>query len=139
MSRPNPTVTTGPRGANRTRRDLAVVLAAVVAGVATWSVWTVAGAELTVDTGSGPRRIGVLTVAVTALLVAAAASGLLRLLETRLSSGRRAWLVVAVAVWVLSLLGPMAATSAETLAALVSLHVVVGVVVVLGLLRPARG
>lgn len=137
MSEPNAAATTRPSVASRTRRDLGAVLAAPVAGAATWAVWTVFGAELAVDTGSGPREIGALAVVVTALVVAAAAAGLLRVME-RLATGRRWWLVIAIVVWAVSLLGPVAATSAEALAALVSLHVVVGVVVLLSLLRPVR-
>jgi hypothetical protein len=131
-------VTTRPGTRSRTRRDLGVVLAAAVAGAATWSVWTVFGADLVVDVGSGRREIGALAVVVTSLGVAAAAAVLLRLMEAGLAAGQRWWSIIAVAVWALSMLGPLAATSAEAFAALVSLHVVVGMVVFLGLLRPAR-
>lgn len=128
-----------PRGGRAATGDLVVVLTAVLAAVATWAVWTRAlGVELVADSGSGPREIGAAAVVLTSLVVGGAAAGLLRLMEAKLARGLRWWTVTAVAVWVLSLLGPLGATTASGVLGLVSLHLVVGAVVVLGLLRPAR-
>lgn len=139
MTEANSVVTQRPRSARSTRGDLVVVLTAVLAAVATWAVWTQAlGVDLVADTGSGPRDIGAAAVVLTSLVVAGAAAGLLRLMEARLTRGLRYWTVTAVAVWVLSLLGPLGATTASGVLGLASLHVVVGAVVVLGLLRPGR-
>lgn len=139
MTEANMVVTQRPRGGRSATGDLVVVLAAVLAAVATWAVWTQAlGVELAAGGGGGPREIGAPAVVLTSLVVGGAAAGLLRLMEAKLARGLRWWTVTAVAVWVLSLLGPLGATTASGVLGLVSLHLVVGAVVVLGLLRPAR-
>lgn len=139
MTHPNIAETRQADSGTTGRGDLVVVLTAVLGAAATWAVWTQAfGVELVADTGSGSREIGPAAVVLTTLVVAAAGVGLRRLLEAKLTRGRRWWTVTAVAVWLVSMLGPLGATTAGAVLALVSLHVVVGTVVVVGLLRPGR-
>ena len=130
---------------------------AVVAGAASAAVWavatvagvafaspgipndatkpTVAAVDLAVESGSSPRDIGLVSVIVTAVVVAVAGAGLLRLLERRTSRGRRTWTAIAVALWAVSFAGPAVAASGSAALTLVALHLVVGAVVVVGLLR----
>jgi hypothetical protein len=95
----------------------------------------VAGVDLTVGSGSGAQHIGVVSVIVTAVVVTLAASGLLRFLEARTPRGRSIWTAIAGSVAVVSLTGPLGATSLQAGLWLVSLHAVVGSVVLGGLRR----
>jgi hypothetical protein len=122
---------------SRTWRDdwpLAVAVALAAAG--DWMMATqAAGVDLAVGSGSGTRHIGVVSVVVTAVVVTLAASGLLRFLESRSSRGRTIWTVIAVVVALLSLAGPLGATSFQAGMWLVSLHALVGTAVLFGLRR----
>jgi predicted NBD/HSP70 family sugar kinase len=73
------------------------------------------------------------SVVVTPLLVGVAATGLLRLLERRTSRALRVWTVVAMAVWAVSFLGPLSATTLGAGLVLATMHLLVGGVVVVGL------
>jgi hypothetical protein len=113
--------------------DLIVVLGAAAAAAGVWTVWTqLVGVELAADTGSGGREILLTDVAVTAAVIAVLGLLLCRLLVTRAAQGLRWWTGVAVGVCLVSLLGTAGAVSAGAGAGLVSLHLVVGAVVVLG-------
>jgi hypothetical protein len=118
------------------RADWPVALVAAGVGALVWVAATqVAGVQLAVRSGSSTRDIGVVSVIVTALVVALAAGGLLRVLERRTERGRAVWTAVAAAVWLVSFAGPLGARTAAAGLWLAALHLVVGVVVVVGLRR----
>jgi hypothetical protein len=117
--------------AGTTRGDLGVVAGALVAAVVTWALWTEAAGITLAAEG---RDVGLGAVIVTTLLVSAAGVGLARVLGRR-TAGVRTWTFVAAGVWVLSLLGPLGATTTSAVVALASLHLVVGAVVLFGVRR----
>jgi hypothetical protein len=126
--------TTSPVGGRRD--DVLVALAAAGMGAVVWVGATqAAGVDLTVGSGSGAHGVGLVSVVVTALVVAVAGGGLLRVLERRTPRGRRIWTAVAVAVWVLSFAGPLGARHASGGLVLAGLHLLVGGVVIVGLRR----
>jgi hypothetical protein len=73
------------------------------------------------------------SVVVTALVVAVTAAGLLRVLERRTAGALRVWTGIALAVWVVSFAGPAGASSWSAGLTLAALHLVVGAVVIAGL------
>lgn len=120
---------------NLTRDEIRVAVLAAAAAAVVWAVARAAGIELVVRSGDGTSHVNVVSVVVTAVVVAIAGAGLLRLLERRTSDGLRTWTIVAVAVWAVSFLGPLSATRPSAGLVLASLHLLVGAVVVLGLRR----
>jgi hypothetical protein len=122
--------------ARRWRDDWALAVAAAVAAAVDWIavVW-LAGVDLSVGSGSSSQQVGLVSVIVCAVVVAVAASALLRLLEAHSPHGRGIWIAVALAVGLVSLAGPLGASSLQAGLSLVSLHAVVGSVVLGGLLR----
>ena len=120
---------------NLTRADTTVVLLAAGGAAALWSVARGAGIDLVVNSGDGTSHVNVVSVVVTSLVVAIAGAALLGLFERRTANGRRTWTIVAVAVWMVSLAGPLSAARLSAGLVLLSLHVLVGGVVVLGLRR----
>lgn len=122
--------------AGRWRDDWPVAVTAAVAAAAVWVLATqLASVDLTVRSGSGTQHVNVVSVIVTSVVVALVAGWLLRLLERRTPRGRTIWTVVAVAIWVLSLAGPLGARSLAAGLWLALLHLVVGSVVIVGLRR----
>jgi hypothetical protein len=120
----------------RWRDDWPVAVVAAGAAAAVWVVATqVASVDLAVRAGSGIQHVNVVSVIVTALVVAIAGAGLLRFLEARTPQGRTIWTAIAVAAWVVSVAGPLGARSVAAGLWLAALHLVVGSVVVVGLLR----
>lgn len=105
--------------------DLWLVVGLEVAALLLWVVYDAAGIALTVDTGAGVSTIDVAGVVVTTTLVAVAGIGLRWLLRHR-ENGLQTWSIVAGAVWALSFLGPLGATTTEAGWALVSFHLAVG-------------
>ena len=118
------------------RIDVKVGAIAVVVAVAVWSAWTgIAGLDLVVR---GGRTVGLASVLATTLVVSALGVSLLRLLEARTVNGLRTWTVVAASVLAVSLSGPLGATTLAAGLALVSLHLWVAAVLVVGLRRVRR-
>jgi Family of unknown function (DUF6069) len=116
--------------------DLTVVIGALVAAVATWSLWTqVGGVELTVQSGDDVQTVGLGSVVAVAAILPIAGVLLLRALDALLARGLRWWTAVACTVTLISLLGPLGATTAMAGVALASLHLLVGAVVILGVRR----
>ena len=99
----------------------------------------VLGVDLAVDSRSGSRDIGLVSVIVTAMVVALAAGGLLRVLERRTARAGRVWTGLALAVLVASLAGPAGAATPSAGLALAAMHLVVGAVVIVGLRRRIAG
>jgi hypothetical protein len=121
------------------RRLAATSLMATTAAVTVWAVAELAGVHLAVRSGGEVRPVGLGSVIVVSLL-AAVAGGLTHRLASRWARGHRVWQVVAAVVLVLSLTGPLGATSMAAGAALAGMHVLVGSTVVLRQSRrTARG
>lgn len=109
------------------------VTAAGVAALVWCLVTQVASVDLAVREGSGVREVNLVSVVVTALVVALAGAGFLRVLQRRTRRGLAIWTVVAVVVLVLSLVGPAGAVSWSAGLGLAMLHLVVGMMVIVGL------
>jgi Family of unknown function (DUF6069) len=123
-------------GTRRWRDDWPVAVVAAGAAAVVWVLATqVASVDLAVRSGSGTQHINVVSVVVTAIVVAMAAAGLLRFLERRTAQARTIWTVIACVVWVVSLAGPLGARSLAAGLWLAALHLVVGSIVVVGLRR----
>jgi Family of unknown function (DUF6069) len=119
------------------RRLLTVGLAAL-AGLTTWFLLTqTAGVNLIVHSGGSDTRVGADAVVLVAVVVGLAGWGLLAFLERVAGRVRLIWTVIAAAVLALSLLGPLGGVSSAAVLALICLHLVVGLVLIAGLPRPA--
>ncbi|WP_402468774.1 DUF6069 family protein [Isoptericola aurantiacus] len=110
-----------------------VLLIAVAAGVVVRLVAAVAGVDLVVRTGGGTTTVGILAVLVAGAVVGLAAWGVRVLLARWLGGGHRAWLVLCAVVALLSMAGPLGATTAAGTAFLVVEHLAVGAVLAVGL------
>ncbi|MEV0387055.1 DUF6069 family protein [Nonomuraea sp. NPDC050643] len=119
------------------KRILLTVVGAPAAALAVWTLAVpVAGTTPTVRMGAGTQQIGPGSVLVASLLVGLTGWALLVVLERFASRSARIWTIVALAVLVLSLLGPIgSAVGIATMLVLVLMHLVVGTVLVLGLVR----
>ncbi|GGU45898.1 DUF6069 family protein [Nocardioides albus] len=132
------TVTNETARRSQVRWGRVVTVAAIAAGTATvvWLLWTqVGGVDLEVKSGASTQQITIGSVIVSSLVIAMIGGVLLRWWQGRSERATRRWTMLAVGIAVLSLITP---TSALTVAAglgLVSLHVVVAVVVIVGLRR----
>lgn len=113
-----------------------VVLTAVAAAVAVWVVTTqLLGVRLRVGTGTHAQSVGVAPVAGVTLLAALAGWALLALLEHRTAKARGTWTAVAVGVLLLSIAGPLSASTGAAKASLAAHHAAVAAVVILGMRR----
>jgi hypothetical protein len=120
---------TGPRGIPRLPVWQALV-GAVAASTITWIVLVpLTGLDLVVRTGE-TRMVGGASVAVTSLVVALAALTTAAVLRRHATRPRRAFLGTSAAVLLLSLLGPLGATSTAGTLGLTLLHLVVATAVV---------
>ena len=117
------------------RDDWPVAVVSAGAAAVVWVGATVAGVDLAVRSGSSTRDVGLVSAVVTAVVVAVAGAGLLRVLERRTPEACRVWTGVAMAVWVVSLVGPASARTVQAALTLAALHLVVGAVVIVGLRR----
>lgn len=115
------------------RREAVVVLAAGTVSALLWVAVRAAGVDLTVRSGPESREVGLASAVVTAVVAAASAAGLLRVLDRSTERAVRWWTVVALTVWALSFVGPLSATSASAGVVLATLHLLVGAVIVGGL------
>ncbi|MEV6986885.1 DUF6069 family protein [Sphaerisporangium sp. NPDC051017] len=130
--------------ASASSRGQAVRRASSVAGAAAaaLALWTLAvpvgGIALDVRLGGAVQPVGAGAVAAAALGAGLAAWALLAALERLLARPRRAWTIIAVAVLVLSLAGPLGATGTAALVTLAALHLIVGAILIPGLGGSAR-
>ena len=116
-------------------RNAITVVGATVGALVLWVVETrLLGVDLAVPTGDVVQPVTGVSVAATAL-VAGLAAMLTAWLLTRVAPRgcRTVWTVLASAVLVVSLLGPLGATSPAAVASLVTLHLLVGLTLVIGL------
>jgi len=123
--------TTGPA---RTRHGVDHTISVLATGVAglVYLGWRAVGSDLAVRSGQDTHQVGLVSVLVTAAVVSVAGLGLLRFLERRRPRALRTWTVIASAVWLVSLLGPLGAADLASGLALGSLHLAVGAVVLIG-------
>ena len=110
------------------------------ASVAALFIWVVqgplTGVDLIVRTGDGRTTVGPVAVVGVSLAVGLAGWAALAVLERNTARARRVWLVVAVAVLLLSFAGPLtSATSAAVVGPLLAMHAVVGTILIAGLSR----
>ncbi|UKJ62652.1 hypothetical protein H1Q78_12910 [Cellulosimicrobium cellulans] len=116
-----------------------VPLAAAVVAAVVLLVGTALGVDPEVRTATGTQTVGVVAAAVTGLVVGFAAWGV-RALLGRLSArrprrGELAWLVTCGVVLLVSLLGPLGATTPAAVALLAVEHLAVGATLALTLRR----
>lgn len=120
------------------RSRLAIVGIAAVAALLDWVILVpIAGLTLTARQG-GVQHIGAPAVVISTIVVTFAGWALLSILERRTPRARDIWTVVATIVCITSLGSPLTngiGTGAKL--GLASLHLVVGVIVILGLRRTA--
>ncbi|WP_219415714.1 DUF6069 family protein [Pseudonocardia nigra] len=114
------------------RRRALAVLGGTATALAVWAVAVpVAGVDLLARTGPEPAPVAAGAVAVAALVTGLAGWALLAVLERTTARPGRIWRVLATAVLLLSLLGPLAqGVGAAAVATLAALHVVVGAVLI---------
>ncbi|NUP83415.1 MAG: hypothetical protein HOV96_38385 [Nonomuraea sp.] len=119
------------------RRLLLTVISTPAVALAVWALAVpLAGVTLTVRQGDGTQTIGPLLVAVVTLLAGLAGWALLAVLERWTTRPARTWRIVALVVLAVSLLGPLGgAVGAAATLVLLLLHVAVGAVLVVGLVR----
>jgi hypothetical protein len=125
---------------NNTRiQRAAAVAGATVAGLVAWTfIHVVSGIDLAVNSGGSVTRVGAGAVALTAILAGLAGWGLLALLERFTSRPRPLWIGIAIAVFLVSLLGPFGGINAAAIGSLSSLHAVVAAALIVGLSRTTR-
>lgn len=112
-----------------------VPVAAMVAGGVTYAAWHwIAGLDLR----AGGREVTLVPVLVSAVLAGLAGWVLLALLSRFTEHALRVWTVMAVAVLVVSLLGPAGADGTASVLGLMSLHLTVGATIIAGMRRSAR-
>ncbi|WP_424533326.1 DUF6069 family protein [Sphaerisporangium viridialbum] len=131
--------TPGRTGRTAARRPLTVA-GATVAALAVWALADpVAGIDLAVRAGGAVQSVGPASVAMASLVAGLAAWALLASLERLTSRPGLIWTIIAFAVLVLSLLGPLGAVGTASTLALAGMHLVVAAVLIPGLGRSARG
>lgn len=114
-------------------RRAAVVFGAAVSALA---LWAGAGGDATVRSGGSDHPVGAVAVLLTSVLAGLAGWALLAVLERMTSRGLLVWTVVAVLVFLLSLVSAAAAgVGAASVGTLLGLHCVVFAVLVAGFRR----
>jgi hypothetical protein len=113
----------------------------VPAGAVAAAGWVLADKVLGValSTGTAPHThpVGLASAIVVAMVVAACGAGLRRVLRGR-THPDRTWTLIAGAVLLVSLLGPLGGTTTSARLALVGLHLAVGATVILTVRRTFR-
>lgn len=126
-----------PTARRRLGRALSIVIALLIA-LADWAFCTgVLRLELIVDQGFGPSPVRPALVAAAPILSGLTGWGLLAVLERVLPQrGTRIWTIIAAVVCVLSCWSPITmALAPSTGIALVSMHLLVGAALIIGLRR----
>jgi hypothetical protein len=118
------------------------VLGLLAATAATLAVWLIAdplaGVNLTARTGAGTVPIGPPPVVVVTLLAGLAGWGLLAVLERYTRRPARTWTIIALAVLIMSLAGPLGnGVGTASKLVLASMHLVAGAVLIPVLARSA--
>ena len=136
------TPTNGPSTRSRRRTRAMAVVSAALAALAVWAVADpLAGVDLTVRQGTdaSPQEVGPVAVVLVSVLAGLAGWASLAVMEWLRPAAGRNWTILAGAVLVLSLTGPIAAgTTTAGKVALAGMHLAVGVVLVPLLARTTR-
>ena len=128
---------TGPLQSARRVRGL-TILTATAAAVALWMVVDpLAGIELEASSGGSIRQVGPIAVMFAGVAAGVAGWALLALLERVSSNARAIWTIAASVVLALSLLGTGSAVTTAATVGLVSLHLLVGGILIAGLRHSA--
>jgi hypothetical protein len=123
-------------GMNTPTRRLLVVFGAAAANVALWALAVpAAGVDLSVQQPGSVMTVGPVIVAVATLVAGFAAWGLLALLERFTRRAGLVWSIIAAAVLLVSVAGPLGATSTAAVLVLVGMHAVAAAVLIPGLVR----
>lgn len=125
---------------NNTRLQRAAAVAdATVAALVAWTfIHVVSDIDLAVRSGGSVTHVGAASVAATVIAVGLAGWALLALLERFTTKARAIWVGIAVAVFLVSLLGPAGGVNAAAVGSLLALHSVVAAALIAGLYRSAR-
>jgi hypothetical protein len=113
-------------------------VAAALAGGVVSLLATASGVVPVVRTATGTDVVGLADVLLAAVVVTLLGWAVRALLRRVTGDGRVAWLVVCGVVGLVSLVGPLAATTLAATSFLVAAHVSVGSAVAVGLARPDR-
>jgi Family of unknown function (DUF6069) len=123
-----------------TRGGLAVVAAGMATALVAWAVIRLLGVELTVKAGSGTSQVGAVDVLLASLAAGLAAWGVYALL----ARWRRVrwWPFIGSTALAVSITGPSYLADGISAVSLICLHILVGVVLVMGFMlavpRPSR-
>src|SRR5262245_1442006 len=109
-------------------RRMGVVAIAAIATLAEFLILRAAGIDFAVRQGSSIIHVGPVAVALATVLAGLAAWALLALLKNR-----GVWIAIALAVLVISLVGPLGAQNPGAGVGLAAMHMTVGIIVILGL------
>jgi hypothetical protein len=115
-------------------RSAGVVAVAAVAGLASWTVARLLGVELTVETGLAGSQVGAADVILATVVAGLAAWGMFGLLN-RTARTARWWPFVGSTGISLSMLGPSYLADGAAAMALMSMHLIVGAVLIAGFAR----
>jgi len=119
--------------------DLVIVAAATICALVTTAITTgPGGVRLEVALGGTVQRVDVVSVVVVSALAALVGVLSLRLLELATVRALPLWTGGAIAVALVSMLGPLAGTSPAAVGTLAALHAVVATVVIVASLRSRR-
>jgi hypothetical protein len=123
---------------NRAGRRTLLIVVSAVCGLIAWAMLgPVPGHHLVVRLGpdAATQTVGPIAVAATALVAGLLGWAALALLERFTRRARVIWTALATVVLAVSLLGPLNGIDTTTKTALLGLHMVVGVVLIVGLPR----
>lgn len=112
------------------------MVVATVAALGTWAVVRLLGVELTVGKGPDASQVGAVEVAATTVLAGLAAGAVHRVLA-RSARTARWWPVVGSTAIAVSIIGPSYLADGAAAVALISMHLIVGAILIAGLARSA--
>lgn len=129
--------TTAARPVRRTR--VVAVFGTVAANLVVWAVAVPAlGVDLSVRSGSGTIQVGPALVAIVTMLAGLLGWTLLGLLQGRTRRPAVTWSLIAGAVLLVSLAGPLGAVTGGAVATLLAMHLVAGAGLIPALASTAR-
>lgn len=129
---------TGPGRLSPRRRRIRRAASIASAALAALAIWTISvrifGVDLRVGSGASEQTIGLASIVIVPLLVGSCAWALLALLERVATRGLRAWRIIAWTALAVSLLGPLSmGATGIVLLSLLTMHLVVGTMLIVGL------
>jgi Family of unknown function (DUF6069) len=124
----------------KTTTRLVTIAAATVSALVFWTLTDgIGGIDLAVRQGTGTQPIGPVSVAATTIIAGLLAWGLLALLERRSRRPARTWTIIALAVFVVSLAGPLGSgADLSSKLILTGMHMLVALILIPNLPRTGR-